>query len=554
MLQAALEYALLGWKVFPVLEPPVGTQFPRPKEEAIKKPRIKEWQHKATDDPRKIAAWWGKWPRANIGILMGPKSGIIVIDTDSEEGEEKFISLFGGPENIPETVKWRTARGNHYVFRWCDGLPADVLRRAHWPYTDSQGKKHDIDFKLGGNAGTYAQAPPSIHPRTGEQYQLVCDPEDFPIAELPDIFLANFYADTMGEGIEIGSSGEFEAKPDEYWKDIQSGVAEGGRNNAAASYAGKLLCAAECPNIESRVSVKSRWESLCFWNENYNKPPLSVSELRTTFEEILATERKKRSLSNMNQGLSHLVPMDPETGEPDHNCFVLAHYNSEPPMKLLYSSSFITGKYKAINKFLKIPPEDFPSGAKMRNVFATQLNPPMILNRKLLTPFWEGSKDNPSFAQILADDQIYIEAPDDEKRSHIILDVLYELAMKAKDSDENDYPDPSGVMTKRNDGSIYFKVRKILTSTEFMYFDDKVSERELSDVLGRIGVQVKNSRYGEDRKRVAKFRVITTESLHVMDALRDGSPSEDGFGTVDYILRQLVEKATAKNVSLQQLM
>ena len=35
--------------------------------------------------PDQISDWWSKWPDANVGIITGKTSGIMVVDVDSDK-------------------------------------------------------------------------------------------------------------------------------------------------------------------------------------------------------------------------------------------------------------------------------------------------------------------------------------------------------------------------------------------------------------------------------------------------------------------------------------
>ena len=88
MLSAALRWAKHGYPVFPVNG---------------KAPLTPHGYKDASKDPATIAAWWGAWPQAGIGIPRGPASGIIVLDFDPRNFEnENTVEEF--PVELPDTL------------------------------------------------------------------------------------------------------------------------------------------------------------------------------------------------------------------------------------------------------------------------------------------------------------------------------------------------------------------------------------------------------------------------------------------------------------------
>ena len=87
-LQSALNCAERGWFIIPLYHP-IGQRCSCGKDcgkDIGKHPRIKDWPNTATRDPDLIRRWWTQWPEANIGILTGVKSGLVVIDIDPRNG------------------------------------------------------------------------------------------------------------------------------------------------------------------------------------------------------------------------------------------------------------------------------------------------------------------------------------------------------------------------------------------------------------------------------------------------------------------------------------
>lgn len=134
-LEAALNYAGLGWHVFPLA----------PK---AKYPITQNGFKDATNDVTKIIDWWTKLPNANIGISTGKVSGIFVVDIDGECPEE-FLKL------LSPTLKVKSFRGFHYYFRYPRNQSIKSRNRVN-------GLPLDIK-----SDGGYIVAPPSVHPDGG---------------------------------------------------------------------------------------------------------------------------------------------------------------------------------------------------------------------------------------------------------------------------------------------------------------------------------------------------------------------------------------------------
>ena len=109
LLEAALVYADRGWRVFPIKE---GKKAPA---------LFKSWNTRATDSKEQIKTWWKKWPKANIGILTGEKSGIFVVDIDPKNGGDESIADLLKDKSFPDTSTVRTGSGgSHIFFRYPD--------------------------------------------------------------------------------------------------------------------------------------------------------------------------------------------------------------------------------------------------------------------------------------------------------------------------------------------------------------------------------------------------------------------------------------------------
>lgn len=155
-LEAAQEYALRKWAVFPVHGIVHGrcTCGKADCSNPGKHPAVNNGFHSATTNPIQIEFWWGKHPAWNIGIATGKVSGIFVVDLDISPTKDGFASLKAlenvhGPVGATATVN-TGGGGMHLYFE----MPEIDLSSG----VGSLGPGIDIRAN-----GGYAVAPPSSH-------------------------------------------------------------------------------------------------------------------------------------------------------------------------------------------------------------------------------------------------------------------------------------------------------------------------------------------------------------------------------------------------------
>ena len=109
-----------------------------------KRPLGAAWQTRSTDNPGDVAAWL----RAgnNVGLLLGPASGVIDVEFDDEAGRLTLERL--GLLDVA-TPTWRSARGEHRLFRWCDTLPPAAVANVE-----------SLEVRIGGRAPRPGRPPP----------------------------------------------------------------------------------------------------------------------------------------------------------------------------------------------------------------------------------------------------------------------------------------------------------------------------------------------------------------------------------------------------------
>src|SRR6516162_6790816 len=97
-----------------------------------------------------LTAQWELVPATNVGIVLGPVSGLVGVDVDGEEGERILGELSGG--DLPRTLTFTTGRGRRLLYA--------VDRDSDVPTRTLSGRGGEVKILA---AGTLTVMPPSRH-------------------------------------------------------------------------------------------------------------------------------------------------------------------------------------------------------------------------------------------------------------------------------------------------------------------------------------------------------------------------------------------------------
>lgn len=163
----------------------------------------------ASCDRKQIEQWWSRWPFANVGIVTGKNSGIVVLDIDAKNnGFNGLATLEKKYGTLPASLRVRTGGGGQHIYF---NAPKSELRNR-------AGLLPGIDFR---GEGGYVVAPPSKHV-SGNRYEFIDDKA--PICELPD------WLHDLLNRVVVNSPDNSEEK-----------IPEGQRNQTLMSISGFLL-------------------------------------------------------------------------------------------------------------------------------------------------------------------------------------------------------------------------------------------------------------------------------------------------------------------------
>jgi len=195
-----------------------------------------------------VRAWYVKWPKANLALITGMISGIVVLDLDSEEAVDRAKTL-----NILNTPLVKSRRGLHAYFKYPFGVKI----------ANSVDKQLATDIRAeGGNI----IAPPSVH-FSGHKYEWIegHSLDDIQLMKLPDVFVE---AEKKKAATEDRSNGI---------RDLYVGTAKNYRN-----YSLTRLCGSW---VNDDLTIEECLEMARIWNTK-NSPPMDEKEIRKTVESI----------------------------------------------------------------------------------------------------------------------------------------------------------------------------------------------------------------------------------------------------------------------------
>lgn len=178
LLSAALQYHARGWSVIPghTLRDDGTTCTCGCSKLSCssrgKHPRV-TWTayQEAAPSEAQIRTWWTSWPTANVLIITGRVSGLVVIDIDPRHGGDDSLASLG---RLPDTLTAGTGGGGQHLYY--SHPKTRVIK-------DGAGLLPGIDVR---GDGGYVVAPPSVHNSGGRYTWDVGQPEE-PVAIPPAI-------------------------------------------------------------------------------------------------------------------------------------------------------------------------------------------------------------------------------------------------------------------------------------------------------------------------------------------------------------------------------
>ncbi len=237
-LDAALRYRGLGWAVIPAAE-------------KGKAPLV-HWHQYQDDLPSEIQIkyWFNQSPRANVAVITGAVSGIIVLDVDPNRGGDQALQeLIAAHGPLPKTVEGVTGDGgSHYYFSHPGGSVPTWISLAE-----------GIELRADGGG---VIVPPSIHPSGGRYlWKEGCSPLQMNLAPAPQWIWQRGAVEKLDWDSLIGET-----------------VTEEHRTNRIIS----ILRYLDWIGVQENLSR----ELIGAWNQTRCSPPLSADALDQIFHRV----------------------------------------------------------------------------------------------------------------------------------------------------------------------------------------------------------------------------------------------------------------------------
>ncbi len=290
-LDHALKYLSQGWSVIPI-------------KPGSKLPALASWLEfqKRLPTEEEVKRWWKKWPTANIALVCGEISGVIVVDIDPKSG-----GTTEGLELHPTLCSRTGGGGQHIFYKWNKNLIGAKV-----------GVKAGIDIR---SEASYVVIPPSLH-ASGNTYEWINE------------------GDTIEEPPKWLYKEEEEKSKTDWQKLLTENKGQGVRNMTLTQLAGKII---------NEISPEL-WDTLGFpllaqWNKDHNVPSLPDKELKTIWNSIKKTHIKNNPAPERVE-----IPegADPEDESVQQEAMIVREFIKNKTKGTFYIARYLTEKYNII--------------------------------------------------------------------------------------------------------------------------------------------------------------------------------------------------------------
>lgn len=547
-------YSDLGWqmvRLYGVREPGVCTCYKNSDcGTPGKHPVGNAWETRTTSDEEAVMTWFESGEPVNIGVLLGPRSGIIDIELDSPEAKAAWESLGLGEIWTPT---YSAGRGPHRLFKWDESLPAVTVK-----------KPMGIEMRIG-NGGQAVQSviPPSVH-HTGVNYEWVpgLSPDEVEIAPLPEK-LRELLWNESGDGFT-------NRKPTRLA--IHEKIPDGERNETVHKFAVReaFRCGANLDDPQEQQDLLGKIRAINLVN---CKPPLADPEVIALYRSAVQYVRKTQAAEispaqavtasdagtpsvhvDQNdyvrtltvEGLSYgpLVPGSDSTPEWKPGDWRLTVVHSDPIEYRLHAPSWKQWTSDNTGN-VTLTVDQYRSAAKVAaSVLAATGVVMLDTEPKRWRMIWEGGykvtdmqdgkKKTRTALGLKAKmlDNVSHEWPGASSLRYVVLaGWLYDRLAQASHPTDDDIPDPNGRAAWRQDGTMWFSWSRVWEDIERQH---RIMEGERLSLkrrlLARSHKEIKDFKHSEYRHvggTRKSYVVWTQEEFAILEALANETPGRE---------------------------
>lgn len=513
ILASALECAAFGWKLIPVYGVRhgggctcrKGKDCPSPG----KHPIPKGWQDLATDDEDQLTAWFEQWPDANLGLRMGPQSGVVDIEFDGEEGRA-FAD-----EHLKEcyTPTYTSHRSTHRLFKWSDELAS---------LGKTIPKIHGLECRLGQtDKGAQSVLPPSIHAKGGK-YTWVqgLDPSQADLADVPQnilTLLINACGESVGPEKERPRSPRMKLYEQEHIVETVDGRDDVIYREACALWGmtAKAFGSGVFDDHEQQARV---YTQIWAWNKAKCIPPLDEDTLKVKVDGAREFIRR----SNVDQATATgqrltalgLEYRDEEWWPGQWRVEVVL---SDPPEARLY--------LPALDKPVEMSLEDFDNPSRVHLAVLTRSEGKVVLaDRPRQWPaIWNGvstkTKSCVGLKAKLLRGAERLEAPHEKTAQATIAEFIAGHLSRTRTVGDGETRPHMEQPFRDSEGVYWFRFSWLLKQAKFESFD--ATRNAFSKLLRDAGVTDQQLHIGDQRTRWMAVDAKAWKALNDLQAGRD---------------------------------
>jgi hypothetical protein len=162
LLGVALALRARGWSAVP--------QLPGAKKPCV---RWKPFQDRLPTQAQ-LAGWFKAWPGAGLALVLGPVSGVFVIDVDGREAHDALVARLDKEPVAPKVLSGSGDPFRYHLYFRCPSLPTKAKQTPWHPQLEFRGHRGIVIL------------PPSLH-KSGKRYAWAPgrSPDDLPLPEVP---------------------------------------------------------------------------------------------------------------------------------------------------------------------------------------------------------------------------------------------------------------------------------------------------------------------------------------------------------------------------------